>query len=91
MSIIAILYTTIQINRLEDHGAIILVDEYRLINLVGPKLHEFLHGWISKIYRSYECQRIRIKKTSSNEITIKEMFHQTINQVFTLKGSSIFG
>ncbi len=79
MSIMATLYTTIQINRLEDHGVIILVDEYRLINLVGPKLYEFMHGWISKIYRSYECRRIRIKKTSSHEITIKEMFNQTIN------------
>lgn len=39
---------TIQINRLEDHGAIILVAEYRSINLVGPKLHQFLDGWISR-------------------------------------------
>jgi hypothetical protein len=29
---------SIQINRLEDHGAIILVDEYSSINLLGPKL-----------------------------------------------------
>ena len=79
---------SIQINRLEDHGAIILVDEYSSINLVGPKLQSSCTVGFQRC-RSYECRRIRIKKTSSNEITIKEMFHQTINQVFTLKGSSI--
>jgi len=34
---------------LEDNGAIILVDEYRSINLIGPKLSELLDDQISKI------------------------------------------
>jgi len=38
-----------ELKRLEDNGAIILVDEYRSINLIGPKLSELLDDQISKI------------------------------------------
>jgi len=38
-----------ELKRLEDNGSIILVDEYRSINLVGPKLSELLDDRVSKI------------------------------------------
>lgn len=38
-----------ELKRLEEKGAIILVDEYRSIKLVPPKLSEMLADTISKI------------------------------------------
>ena len=71
---------TIQINRLEDHGAIILVAEYRSINLVGPKLPELLDGWISMI----KCPRISKNQNGKDKLKwniIKETFYQTIDKI----------